>query len=93
MYNVSGVECSISNGAERPLSGLQGEGSMTKQQKGPGRAARGIYNRIIKRLLDLLIAVLALILLSPLLLITAAAVKLSSKGPVIFKQRRLGRLL
>ena len=64
---------------------------MTKQQKGPGRAARGIYNRIIKRLLDLLIAVLALVLLSPLLLLTAAAVKLSSKGPVIFKQRRLGR--
>ena len=54
-------------------------------------AARGIYNRIVKRLLDLLMAILALILLSPLLLITALAVKLSSKGPVIFKQRRLGR--
>lgn len=56
-----------------------------------GKAARGVYNRVVKRLLDLLIALLALILLSPLLLVTALAVKLSSKGPVIFKQKRLGR--
>ena len=54
-------------------------------------AAEGIYNRVVKRLLDLLISALALLLLSPLILGAALAVKLSSKGPVIFKQKRLGR--
>ncbi len=53
-------------------------------------AARGFYNRIVKRLLDILISVTALIVLSPILLIAALAVKLSSRGPVIFRQKRLG---
>ena len=55
------------------------------------RAANGIYNRIVKRLLDLTLSLLALLLLSPLILGAALAVKLSSKGPVIFRQKRLGR--
>ena len=55
------------------------------------KAAQGFYNRFVKRLLDVLISALALLLLSPLLLGAALAVKLSSKGPVIFKQKRLGR--
>ena len=54
-------------------------------------AAQGFYNRIVKRLLDVMISALALVLLSPLILGAALAVKLSSKGPVIFKQKRLGR--
>ncbi len=53
--------------------------------------AKGFYNRIVKRLLDLILAVLAGILLSPVILIAVLAVKLSSPGPVIFKQKRLGR--
>ena len=55
------------------------------------KAARGVYNRIVKRLLDIILAALALILLSPLMLGAALAVKLSSSGPVIFQQKRLGR--
>jgi Sugar transferases involved in lipopolysaccharide synthesis len=55
------------------------------------KAAGGIYNRIVKRALDLTMALLGLLLLSPLLLGAALAVKLSSKGPVIFRQKRLGR--
>ena len=54
-------------------------------------AARGFYNRVVKRLLDLILSALGLILLSPIFLGAALAVKLSSKGPVIFKQKRLGR--
>ena len=54
-------------------------------------AARGFYNRFVKRLLDLILAGLGLILLSPVFLGTALAVRLSSKGPVIFRQKRLGR--
>lgn len=54
-------------------------------------AAQGIYNRVVKRMLDIVLAALALLLLSPLLLLTVLAIKLDSKGPVFFKQTRLGR--
>lgn len=43
-----------------------------------------------KRFFDILVSLLFLIVLSPLMLITALAIKLDSKGPVIFKQERLG---
>lgn len=49
-----------------------------------------MYQRFWKRGIDMLIAALALVLLSPLMLVTAAAIKLSSPGPVLFKQQRLG---
>ena len=45
----------------------------------------------IKRVLDFFFALLILIVSSPFLLIIAIAVKIDSKGPVIFKQRRLGK--
>lgn len=45
---------------------------------------------LTKALMDRSIALLAIILLSPLLLATAIAVKLSSPGPVLFKQQRHG---
>ena len=41
-------------------------------------------------MIDTALSLIALIILSPLLLITALAVKLSSPGPVLFKQQRLG---
>jgi lipopolysaccharide/colanic/teichoic acid biosynthesis glycosyltransferase len=44
----------------------------------------------LKRGLDIVGAVAALILLSPVLLLTAAAIAFGSPGPVIFKQKRLG---
>ena len=44
----------------------------------------------VKRLVDVLGAALALLVLTPVLLAVAAAVKLTSKGPVLFKQRRVG---
>ncbi|MGN0571796.1 MAG: sugar transferase [Candidatus Fimenecus sp.] len=46
---------------------------------------------VIKRFLDCVVALLALVIASPLLLLTALAVKLDSKGPVIFKQARIGK--
>jgi exopolysaccharide biosynthesis polyprenyl glycosylphosphotransferase len=51
----------------------------------------GLRDRIVKRTLDLAVAVMLLILLAPLMLLTAAAIKLSSDGPVFFSQRRIGR--
>lgn len=44
-----------------------------------------------KRACEVVLSFIALIILSPVLLITAIAVKLDSPGPVIFKQDRLGR--
>ncbi len=47
--------------------------------------------RFLKRGFDLLIAVLLLLLLSPVMLICAAAVRLEDGGPVFYRQRRLTR--
>lgn len=47
--------------------------------------------KAFKRFCDVVISLLGLIVLSPLMLVTAAAIKLESKGPVLFKQTRLGR--
>ncbi len=47
--------------------------------------------RGLPRSADLLIAFLALLAAAPLLLIAAIAIKLGSRGPVIFRQRRVGR--
>src|SRR3954453_8768301 len=47
-------------------------------------------HRLAKRGLDIAAASLALLVLLPLLLIVAALVRLSSPGPVVFRQRRLG---
>jgi len=46
---------------------------------------------IFKRSIDFIIAGVALIVLSPFLLLTAILIKLDSKGPIIFKQKRLGK--
>jgi putative colanic acid biosysnthesis UDP-glucose lipid carrier transferase len=47
-------------------------------------------NQLIKRISDIVLASIILVLISPILLILAIGVKLSSPGPVIFKQRRNG---
>ncbi len=47
-------------------------------------------NAVIKRATDLILAPILLILLSPLLFIIAIGIKLSSPGPVFFRQRRYG---
>lgn len=50
-----------------------------------------IYRNFFKRFFDFLFSLLLLIIISPLLLIVAIAIKIESPGPVIFKQIRLGR--
>jgi putative colanic acid biosynthesis UDP-glucose lipid carrier transferase len=47
-------------------------------------------NRYIKEIEDRLLALIALLLISPLMLIIALGVKLSSPGPVFYKQERVG---
>lgn len=45
----------------------------------------------MKRLFDFLMSLIAIILLSPVILIVALAVKFTSPGPILFKQRRIGK--
>lgn len=49
-----------------------------------------ILNKTIKRAVDIVGSLVAIILFSPVMLIVAILIKLTSKGPVIFKQERIG---
>ena len=46
---------------------------------------------VLRRLVDIAVSATALVLLSPLLVLAALAVKLESRGPVLYRQRRVGR--
>jgi undecaprenyl-phosphate galactose phosphotransferase/putative colanic acid biosynthesis UDP-glucose lipid carrier transferase len=54
------------------------------------RAPLTTTEQLQKRLLDVLVATAAVVILSPLILLTALAIKLDSRGPVVFRQRRNG---
>jgi exopolysaccharide biosynthesis polyprenyl glycosylphosphotransferase len=51
----------------------------------------GMRDRMLKRTLDTVIAAAALIVLSPVMLAVAVAIKLDSAGPVLFRQQRVGK--
>lgn len=51
---------------------------------------RTIYNRKIKRLISVCFSIFLLVLFSPVSLLAMLAIKLDSKGPVFFKQKRVG---
>ena len=53
-------------------------------------AKGGVYKRYIKRLMDFILSLCAIIVLSPILLIVAVLVKIKLGSPVIFKQNRPG---
>lgn len=52
---------------------------------------KGIYEKYIKRIVDLFCSILAIVILSPIMLITAILVRFKLGSPVIFKQKRPGR--
>ncbi len=49
------------------------------------------HNRAIKRIFDFILALLGIVLLCPLWILVAIGVKLSSPGPILFHQKRVGR--
>jgi exopolysaccharide biosynthesis polyprenyl glycosylphosphotransferase len=55
-----------------------------------GRPAPGAGERILKRAFDISLGAMALLVTSPLLVLAAVGVRLSSPGPVLFRQRRVG---
>jgi putative colanic acid biosynthesis UDP-glucose lipid carrier transferase len=48
------------------------------------------FNGLVKRASDIVLSLIILVLISPLILAVALGVKLTSKGPILFKQRRYG---
>lgn len=50
-----------------------------------------MYRHFLKRVLDILLAILVLLVPLPLYLLIAVAIKVDSKGPILFKQERLGK--
>lgn len=54
------------------------------------KISQKIY-RFVKAIMDFLIALIALIVLSPLFIIVAIAIKIDSPGPVFFVQKRIGK--
>jgi lipopolysaccharide/colanic/teichoic acid biosynthesis glycosyltransferase len=87
--------------AQQPLIGEEsltvGTGTLDPRETEPARAASGDAARSVSvvnvgcRALDVVVAAVALILLSPVLLIIAIIIRLESPGPAVFRQRRIGR--
>lgn len=50
-----------------------------------------LWEKVIKRLMDLFIPLILLILTFPIILLVAILIKIDSKGPIIFAQKRVGR--
>jgi O-antigen biosynthesis protein WbqP len=50
-----------------------------------------IYRTYIKKLIDIILSFIGVIVLSPVFLLLIICIKLDSKGPVLFKQRRIGK--
>jgi lipopolysaccharide/colanic/teichoic acid biosynthesis glycosyltransferase len=88
------IEVATASFPEHLFEGLSGSGVPRPPMDmfvGQPRAVEkpGCYP--LKRTLDILLALLALALLGPLMAVVASIVKLTSNGPVIFKQSRLGK--
>ena len=49
-----------------------------------------MYKKVIKRVIDFVLSLCGLIVLSPIFIILCIWIKLDSKGPILFKQRRIG---
>jgi sugar transferase (PEP-CTERM system associated) len=71
--------------AEFPLESLKASWLIY----GPG-FVQGDLRRTLKRIFDILVSSLLLLLTSPVMLITAIAIKLESRGPIIYRQERVG---
>ena len=76
----------------RPATSWQTSTAPSSADRPWGRTrAPGRGYEVAKRILDVTLATILLILLSPLFLLIAIAIKLDSPGPVIYVQRRLGK--
>ncbi|HMP56369.1 MAG TPA: sugar transferase, partial [Novosphingobium sp.] len=86
--NVEGevIDASVADPGARGARTLDGHGLLSVSS-GP----LGLRSRVMKRMLDVSVAGLALVALSPLLALVALAIVIEDRGPVFFVQKRLGR--
>lgn len=77
----TGVETNLNNGQ---LPNMRPASPLRLSRKG------GIYRRYLKRPMDFVLSLLAIIVLSPVILIIAVLVRIKLGSPVIFKQKRPG---
>jgi len=77
-YNISSIWMSV-----RDFNGVLGIDSSNKFKQS--------WNRAIKRIMDLSVVTIGGILLLPFLMIVALLIKITSAGPVLYKQKRLGK--
>lgn len=90
-YQLRSIEMPDSVDVPRPATGaLFASGLRYSLDDSRGLVAGGALEHSLKRALDVVLAALALIALSPLLLLVALAIKLTSRGPVLFIQQRPG---
>jgi exopolysaccharide biosynthesis polyprenyl glycosylphosphotransferase len=79
-----------------PLAGLGKQGDYPRFQlptttvRRPSSAAFAVAT-VVKRVTDVVVSALALVALSPVLIVTALVVKTTSPGPILFRQDRVGR--
>ena len=50
-----------------------------------------IYRSVIKRLIDIILSLLGIVVLSPIMLIIAIAIRIDDKGTILFRQERVGK--
>lgn len=72
-----------------PAATVSTQGRVLRSTKTPGLGKPGAF--AVKRGFDIVVASLLLLFLAPVFLLVAAAIKLTSKGPVFFVQRRWGK--
>ena len=72
-----------------PVHGATSIGGLRADVVSPVPAAE--LDRLEKRVFDVVLSAIGLIVVAPLLLLVALAIKLDSRGPVFFRQRRYGR--
>jgi lipopolysaccharide/colanic/teichoic acid biosynthesis glycosyltransferase len=71
-------------------SGSDGPGNLTLYPDIQHRVAEKKVSHSVKRAIDIVGSLMALVLLSPVFAAIALAIKLTSQGPVLFRQRRIG---
>lgn len=72
------------------LGFLAGQVAFLREKDIPHKPVLTLRQRLIKRLMDIVGALVMLTLTWPIMLVTAIAIKLDSPGPVLFRQRRVG---
>jgi len=80
----------VSAPADDTARAVTGASAASAAARAIAPAPAGAY-AVLKRGLDLLIAAALLVLLAPVMLLVAIAIRLDSPGPALFRQRRIGR--